>query len=541
MEPVKEQLIEAAIQDVEQGSTQAAAAARYSISRSTLNYRIHGKQARSEAFKHKQRLSPEQERFLADWCLNEEGAGRAPSRRQVVGFAQSILREGGDGEALGERWLDRFLRRNPAVKMKNSSPLELLRTKGSTREEYNKFYTLLEAQIAEKKVVPANIANIDEHGMQELESKGGKVIGTELSRKAYVTSSDATTWVSVIECGTAEGRRLHPCIVFTGASLQGQWFPEDFEMQRDFPDWKYDKSLTGWSNAQIFLKWFREVYLIETKPQRPSDWRILILDEHSSHLNDDFMFLAFKHKVQLIYLPPHTSHKTQPLDRSVFGPLKNYFRQHTKALAGYTAAAAINKRRFLYCYRDASREGMTSGNLRSGFRKTGIWPFNPSIVMDDPEAVLDNEALPARPPTPPQLPTAGEQDLFSTPQKSSDLRTMQLVVREQLSPTNRHIRTLFHKAGKSLDLKNAEIAALRQQVLHLQTELEVHKPHTRTRVKESGNERFARISDIATAQKASERAPKRRKTGARAEEHIVEEAEEMIVHGLDKIRRVEEE
>ena len=55
--------------------------------------------------------------------------------------------------------------------------------------------------------------------MQELESLARKVIGTSLTNRAYITSSNATIWVTVIECGIVEGRRLTPVVVFTGASL----------------------------------------------------------------------------------------------------------------------------------------------------------------------------------------------------------------------------------------------------------------------------------------------------------------------------------
>jgi 4-hydroxybenzoate polyprenyltransferase len=272
--------------------------------------------------------------------------------------------------------------------------LESSRIRGPSHEAYEDFYGRLHAQIEEKDIKPENITNMDEHGMQELDSKGGKVKGTSLTSSAYVTSSDGTTWVSVIEAGTAEGRRLSPVVIFTGASLQGQWFPPGFRLEAEFPDWRYDFSSTGWSNAEIALKWLKEVYLVETKPKSPSEWRLLILDDHSSHISVKFMFLAHRHKVQLLYLPAHTSHKTQPLDRSVFSALKNYFRQNAKALAGFTASAAINKQRFLYCYKDASARGMAPRNIISGFRATGIWPYDPSKVQDDPEAVIEDGASP---------------------------------------------------------------------------------------------------------------------------------------------------
>ncbi|KAK4125527.1 hypothetical protein N657DRAFT_642256 [Parathielavia appendiculata] len=118
------------------------------------------------------------------------------------------------------------------------------------------------------------------------------------------------------------------------------------------------------------------------------------------------MATAWLDKVRLVYLPARTSHKTQALDRSVFSALKNYFRQGTKALASFTASAAVNKRRFLYCYTDASMLGMSARNIISGFRNTGIWPLDPSKVLEDPEAVLESQALPARPETPPPKPTS---------------------------------------------------------------------------------------------------------------------------------------
>lgn len=60
---------------------------------------------------------------------------------------------------------------------------------------------------------------------------------------------------------------------------------------------------------------------------------ILTMDDHESHVSVDTMEYAKEHGVQAMTLPPHTSHKTQPLDRSVFGPLKNYFNGKAKMIS----------------------------------------------------------------------------------------------------------------------------------------------------------------------------------------------------------------
>ena len=76
--------------------------------------------------------------------------------------------------------------------MKSSTLLESSRKRGSTKEKYEDFFRRLRHQIEVKKIKPENIANIDEHGMQEQETIARKVIGDSLTNKALVQSSDPT-------------------------------------------------------------------------------------------------------------------------------------------------------------------------------------------------------------------------------------------------------------------------------------------------------------------------------------------------------------
>lgn len=51
---------------------------------------------------------------------------------------------------------------------------------------------------------------------------------------------------------------------------------------------------------------------------------LLPLDNHELQLFADVLDYFKEHGVTLLSFPPHCSHKLQPLDRSVCGPLKNY-------------------------------------------------------------------------------------------------------------------------------------------------------------------------------------------------------------------------
>ena len=94
---------------------------------------------------------------------------------------------------------------------------------------------------------------------------------------------------------------------------------------------------------------------------------------------------------------------------------------------------------------------------------------------------------------------------------------------------------------KSLDLSAAERAALQAENSRLQEDFRAVQPHTKKRVHQPANDRFARIEDIIAAEEASHQPPKRRRGAPRQDrEPAVEEAQEVIIHGLDRLCQAEE-
>ena len=219
MPTAREQLIDQAKDAIKRGASLRAAAKDHNIPPSTLCDRLHKSQPIKVAKISAQKLSPAQERFVADWAKAQEAVGRPRTKIQVRSFASQILIEAGATEGVSIRWIDRFLKRHPDVKTKKTTKLESKRAAGSTRKAYEKFYRILREQCAQKKITSPLLTNMDEHGIQEIETNGGTVIGDSLTSKAFQITSNNTTWVSVIEAGTADGRRLTPVVIFTGTSL----------------------------------------------------------------------------------------------------------------------------------------------------------------------------------------------------------------------------------------------------------------------------------------------------------------------------------
>jgi len=73
-----------------------------------------------------------------------------------------------------------------------------------------------------------------------------------------------------------------------------------------------------WSNNAIRLVWLQKVFERYTKPIRVTQKRLLIVDEHSSHVNMAFVNWANQHSVILLILLPYTTHRLQPLDVGLF-------------------------------------------------------------------------------------------------------------------------------------------------------------------------------------------------------------------------------
>ena len=55
---------------------------------------------------------------------------------------------------------------------------------------------------------------------------------------------------------------------------------------------------------------------------KQGEYRFLIVDGHASHILNEFIKFIKANKIICICLPPHSTHLLQPLDVSVFGPLK---------------------------------------------------------------------------------------------------------------------------------------------------------------------------------------------------------------------------
>ena len=115
---------------------------------------------------------------------------------------------------------------------------------------------------------------------------------------------------------------------------------------------------------------------------KTSDHTLILYDGHKSHISLTLSDWAKKHNVTLFVLPPHSSHLTQPLDVTVFGPFKAIYNSKCQAYMKKFPGANITSYQIAELTNKPYLKALSAENLISAFRRTGIHPFNNKAIPD---------------------------------------------------------------------------------------------------------------------------------------------------------------
>jgi hypothetical protein len=90
-----------------------------------------------------------------------------------------------------------------------------------------------------------------------------------------------------------------------------------------------------------------------------------------------FVDWADKHGIILLILPPHATHRLQPLDVGLFQPLSTFCSIELDRIMDESAGTVFMSKTFFWpIFKVAFDKAFTEKNIQSAFRKAGIWPTN---------------------------------------------------------------------------------------------------------------------------------------------------------------------
>ena len=226
------------------------------------------------------------------------------------------------------------------------------------------------------KTFSENIYNMDDIGyftsqtpLKVIALQGAKQVGA-------VTSAERGSLVTMIGTINAIGNTVLSYFIFprsrfvkesmlAGAAVVSVWCA----------------AKSGWIDVEIFLKYIKQfIQFTNCSTKNPV---LLIMDNHASHISLTASLMGRKHEKVMVTIHPHTSHKLQSLDRTVYGPFKRYYnaaldnwiRENPATVLSICGVAQLAKQAFELAF--------TPRRILSGFRRTGICPLNPNVFTDD--------------------------------------------------------------------------------------------------------------------------------------------------------------
>ncbi|KJZ70484.1 hypothetical protein HIM_10113 [Hirsutella minnesotensis 3608] len=363
----------------------AKVARQFKCDETTLRRRHQGKQrSRQDADAlYKSRLSKQQERDLVAYIRKLSSRGIPPTLPMIKSFAQDIAKI-----EVGKDWPYSFVRRNSnELGCTWFDGFDIARKRADNPSRYKAYYELIRGKIEKYNILPCNTYNVDEKGFllgvinrtkrvfSVRAKKQGKLIGA--------AQDGNRSWITFLACVCQDLTALPPFLIYPGkpGQVQDSWLTEfDPEHQSAF----FTTSESGWTSHELGKEWLIGVFdrFTKEKARNGRDYRLLITDGHSGHVNMDFLEWCDQHRIIVAVFPPHSTHRLQPLDVSLFGPLSTaYTNQLIRWTAKTQGLIGLSKREFWSLFWDAFGSSFSAENIASGWKRTGLLPFDPEVVL----------------------------------------------------------------------------------------------------------------------------------------------------------------
>ncbi|XP_065650858.1 uncharacterized protein LOC136079024 [Hydra vulgaris] len=211
------------------------------------------------------------------------------------------------------------MQRHPQLSLRGPESTSIARAQGFNKERVQSFFNLLSKLYMEEKLTSDRLYNMDETSLSTVQDGQIKIISARgKKRVGIMTISEQGNSVTAVVCVSAAGFYVPPILIYKRKRMK----PEITNGAP--PGTVFSTQEKGWMSNEGFLDWLNH-FIKVVKPLKQSKV-LLILDGHVTHSkNLAVIYLARNAGVRMVSLPPHTTHRLQPLDVAFFGPLGTYY------------------------------------------------------------------------------------------------------------------------------------------------------------------------------------------------------------------------
>lgn len=399
--PAPPERMERAVLEVLEGNKLRTTASKYDIDKMTLRryvkkYNEFGHETQfSPNFNSSQIFRPEEEKSLANYLLKAAQMNYGLTSKETRKFAYLYAVENNKkipanwtkNELASYEWLRGFLDRNNNLSLRTPEPTSLSRATAFNQHTVKEFYNLLGQVLQRHNFEPDSVYNCDETGVQTVH-KPRKIISQKGQKQvSKATSGERGQTVTVLCTVNATGNSVPPFFVFPRVREQ------DYMTEGAPVGSKAVTHQSGWMTAENFEVYLR--HFIKFVKCSRDKMVLLVLDNHASHISPNILDFCKSNGIVLLTIPPHTSHRLQPLDVAVYGPFKSYYNQACDDFMINHPGQVIGLKDIARLVGIAHQRAFTPVNITKGFLKTGICPYNSQLFSEQDfltSSVTDREA-----------------------------------------------------------------------------------------------------------------------------------------------------
>lgn len=294
-------------------------------------------------------------------------------------------------EMAGKDWVACFRKRHPNITLRKPEATSMARAQGFNKTNVNTFFNILKT-VQDNHFHPAHrIYNVDETGLLTVQTRSSKVFSLKGRRQVgAITSAEKGLLSTFAVCMSAGGTFIPPFVIFPRQKMKA-------ELKDGAPPGsEFACNPSGWMQTDIFMQWF-DHFLKYAKPSA-EDPALLILDGHATHTkNVAFIEKARENHITVVCLPPHCSHKLQPLDVSFMAPFKAYYIQACEKFLRNNAGRTITQFQISKLLGEAFLRAAVPATAINGFRKCGIFPLDPDVFSDADFVAAEVSDIPMNP------------------------------------------------------------------------------------------------------------------------------------------------
>jgi hypothetical protein len=158
-------------------------------------------------------------------------------------------------------------------------------------------------------------------------------------------------------------------------TIQGSWL-EDFNL--DEQDCFFSSSPSGRTSDEIGSKWLQELFDTRTAAEARRNGRLLFVDGHGDHVTTDFLQKALEKKILIAIYPLHTSRYRLLLSIK----LPTTIRASKPLLIAPRGLTEMSQKDFSRVFWPAWQRSFIEANIRSSWKKSGLVPWCPSVILD---------------------------------------------------------------------------------------------------------------------------------------------------------------